>query len=311
MRALCKLLPMRPHCAISCLVALGFFVGLQLAECQQIAITFDDLPAHSVLPPGETRMDVARAVVKALQDAHVPPTYGFVNGVRIEENSGDADVLNFWSAAGNPLGNHTWSHMNLNDHALGDFESDVLRNEPVISTRMSTEDWRWLRFPYLAEGGTAAKRNGVRSFLQKHGYKIAAVTMSFGDYLWNEPYARCVAKNDAVSIQKLETIYLEAAANDADYRRQMSKVLFGHDIPYVLLMHIGAFDARMLPCLLDMYKRKGFRFVSLESAESDPFYANDINLQLSGEADTLEAAMAARQLSLPGPRTAPANDMCR
>jgi peptidoglycan/xylan/chitin deacetylase (PgdA/CDA1 family) len=311
MRVLRKSLPIHPRYAISCLLALGFLIGSQRVECQQIAITFDDLPAHSVLPPGETRMEIARAVVKALQDAHVPPTYGFVNGVRIEESPGDAEVLNVWRAAGNPLGNHTWSHMNLNDHALEDFESDVLRNEPVISTRMSTGDWRWLRFPYLAEGDTAAKRNGARSFLQKHGYKIAAVTMSFGDYLWNEPYARCVAKNDAVSIQKLETTYLEAAASDADYRRQVSKTLFGHDIPYVLLMHIGAFDARMLPRLLALYKQKGFSFVSLEGAESDPFYANDLHLRLPGEPGSLEGLMAVRHLSLSGPRIAPANDMCR
>ena len=196
MRMLRKFLPVHPRYAISCLLALGFLVGSQRMECQQIAITFDDLPAHSVLPPGETRMDVARAVVKALREAQVPPTYGFVNGVRTEENPGDAEVLNVWRAAGNPLANHTWSHMNLNDHSLEDFEADALRNEPVISTRMSTGDWRWFRFPNLAEGNTPEKRNGARSFLQKRGYKVAAVTMSFGDYLWNEPYARCVAKKD-------------------------------------------------------------------------------------------------------------------
>jgi peptidoglycan-N-acetylglucosamine deacetylase len=310
-RALRKSISIHTRYAISCLLTFGFLLGLPRVECQQIAITFDDLPAHSVLPPGETRMDVARAIVKALRDAGVPPTYGFVNGVRIEENPGDAEVLNLWRAAGNPLGNHTWSHMNLNSHALEDFEADALRNEPVIKTRMAAEDWRWFRFPNLAEGDTAEKRNGARSFLQKHGYKVAAVTMSFGDYLWNEPYARCAAKNDEASIQKLEATYLEAAEKDADYRRQASKTLFGHDIPYVLLMHIGAFDARMLPRLLEMYKRKGFHFVSLESAESDPFYANDLDLHLSGEPDTLEGAMAIRHLSLSGPRITPANDMCR
>jgi hypothetical protein len=30
----------------------------------------------------------------------------------------------------------------------------------------------------------------------------------------------------------------------------MSEQLYNRDIPYVLLMHIGAFDARMLPRLL-------------------------------------------------------------
>ena len=88
--------------------------------------------------------------------------------------------------------------------------------------------------------------------------------MSFGDYMWNEPYARCIAKNDTTAIAQLESSYLQAAATDADFRRAMSKTLFGHDIPYVLLMHVGAFDARMLPRLLKLYRDKGFTFVTLQ-----------------------------------------------
>jgi hypothetical protein len=37
-----------------------------------------------------------------------------------------------------------------------------------------------------------------------------------------------------------------------------------------LLMHIGAFDARMLPRLLALYKASGFRFVTLPDAARDP-----------------------------------------
>ena len=49
----------------------------------QLAITFDDLPAHGPLPTSETRMDVATKILKALHDAKLPPTYGFVNEVAI------------------------------------------------------------------------------------------------------------------------------------------------------------------------------------------------------------------------------------
>src|SRR5260370_16273942 len=101
--------------------------------------------------------------------------------------------------------------------------------------------------------------------------------MSFGDYLWNEPYARCAAKNDTAAIAQLESSYLDAAAADADFRRAMSKTLFGHDIPYVLLMHVGAFDAPMLPRLLPLYPTKGFTFVSLEAAQQDPFYMSSLD----------------------------------
>jgi peptidoglycan-N-acetylglucosamine deacetylase len=302
----------RPHTLIHAALTVCLSITYS-SSAQQIAITFDDLPAHSALPPNVTRIQVAQAIIKALHDAGAPPTYGFVNAVRIQETPADAAVLDTWRTAGNPLGNHTWSHMNLNDHTLNDFEADLLRNEPAIRDRMKDADWRWLRFPYLAEGNTPEKRAGIRSFLAQHNYKIAAVTMSFGDYLWNEPYARCATKGDTTAIDQLEKTYLQAASDDADFRRQTSQALFGHDIPYVLLMHIGAFDAHMLPRLLALYKSKGFNFVSLEAAERDPFYANDLNPALPGDPGTLESAMALRHLPLPtrAPSVNPANDLCR
>jgi hypothetical protein len=52
---------------------------------------------------------------------------------------------------------------------------------------MKHQDWRWFRFPFLAEGDTPGERAAIRSFLLRHGYKIAGVTMSFGDHQWNEP----------------------------------------------------------------------------------------------------------------------------
>ena len=80
-------------------------------------------------------MDVASKILRALDDAHLPPTYGFVSGVRIEEHPAAA-VLDAWRASGGPLGNHGWSHMNLDQDALEEFEADVNRNEPLLSSRM-------------------------------------------------------------------------------------------------------------------------------------------------------------------------------
>src|ERR1700722_2210332 len=92
-------------------------VAVTSAGAQQVAFTFDDLPAHGPLPPGETRMAVAGKVLKALKKAHMPPVYGFVNGVGVEEHPETAAVLASWRAAGDLLGNHTWSHMNFNQHS--------------------------------------------------------------------------------------------------------------------------------------------------------------------------------------------------
>lgn len=282
-------------------------------RAQQIAFTWDDLPVHSALPAGETRVEIGHKLIEAMKAEHMPPVYGFVNGVQLEREPASAPMLKEWRDAGFELGNHTWSHMNLNTSPAADWEADLLKDEPVLEKYAEGGDWHWLRYPFLAEGDTPEKRAETRKFLAAHGYRIAQVTMSFGDYMWNEPYARCVTKNDAAAIAQLETSYLDAAAADADFRRAMAKALFGHDIPYVLLMHVGAFDARMLPRLLKLYRDKGFSFITLEDAEKDPFYKVDVDPSLPLEPDNLEGAMQAKGLPLPArPKmSVDVNGMCR
>ena len=269
------------------------------APAQQIAFTWDDLPAHGQLPPGVTRVQVGKQLIAAMQAAHLPPAWGFVNGVHTVEEPGSTPMLKEWRDAGFSLGNHTWSHMSLNRSPLADWDADLAKNEPLLQSYMPAETWRWVRFPYLDEGDTSDKRAAARQYLAAHGYKIAAVTMSFGAYLFNGPYARCVAKNDAAAIAQLEKTYLDAAADNLAFSRDLSQALFKRDIPYVLLMHVGAFDAHMLPRLIQLYQSRGVTFVSLEDAEKDPFYANDLDLLLPGSPDTLEGAMAARGLPFP------------
>ena len=108
-----------------CWGLLLFFFGiaglLSTASAQRIAITFDDLPAHGPLPPKVSRLDVAKQVIEALHRANVPATYGFVNGIAVQDQPDTVAVLDAWRAAGNPLGNHTWSHMNLNQHTAAEF----------------------------------------------------------------------------------------------------------------------------------------------------------------------------------------------
>jgi len=264
----------------------------------RIALTFDDLPAHGSLPPGTTRTEVISEIVTALKQAQVPATYGFVNGSWLDQHPDDISALQAWRDAGNPLGNHTWTHMNLNQHSLEEFQADVTKNEPLLA-KFKDNDWHWFRFPFLAEGDTPEKRAGVRAFLSQHGYRIAGVTMSFADYLWTEPYARCRAKGDPQAVALLESSFLKSAEDNIGHYREMSQTLLGRDIPYVLLMHVGALDAEMLPRVLYLYRSKGFEFVTLDEAERDPFYAQDTDLHLPPAADMLEGALAERHLAVP------------
>lgn len=271
----------------------------QAATPVKIALTFDDLPAHAPLPPGVTRIEVAGRLLAAFHDAGTGPVYGFVNGVQEEREPDSVGVLSLWRAAGHPLGNHTWTHMGLDENSLADWEADLVRNEPLLQKHMAGKDWHWLRYPYLHEGGTPEKHAAARKMLKARGYRVASVTMSFSDFAWNEPYARCMAKGDTAAVAAMEASYLKAAKDSLDYARGLSAKLYGRDIPYVLLMHAGAFDARMAPRLLAMYRANGVSFVSLEEAERDRFYAADFKTEATSVPTTLEEAMKAKGLPVP------------
>ena len=87
-----------------------------LVAAQEVALTFDDLPAHGSLPPGMTRLDVAKSIIATLKAAKAPKVYGFINAIKLEQVPADRAVLEEWRAAGFMLGNHTYSHMSLTDN---------------------------------------------------------------------------------------------------------------------------------------------------------------------------------------------------
>jgi peptidoglycan/xylan/chitin deacetylase (PgdA/CDA1 family) len=284
-----------------------------LAHAQQMAITFDDLPAHGDKPAGITRLQIAQAILTALKQAQMPPTYGFINGQRPEADDTSLAVLKAWRAAGQPLGNHTWAHEDLNMQTPEQFEAAVTKVEPVLKRLMGRKDWHWLRYPFLHEGDTVPKRRAVRAWLSANGYQIAEVNMDFGDYLWNAPYARCMEKHDEAAVASLHDSYLSAADRAYGLFRQLSQMVYGRDVKYVLLMHVGAFDAKMLPELLALYRSKGVRFVSLPAAMSDPAYRDDPDIGEPHGGALLELMVEKKKLAFPKDGTpAPNLDaMCR
>lgn len=263
-------------------IPLALFADSIAARPTKLALTFDDLPEHGPLPAGMSMTDTVGAIAGALKAAGVGEAYGFLNAAR----AGDADgarALKRWRAAGYPLGNHGFAHRNLVEMDAAAFERELLANEPALK-RSGTRDWHWFRYPFLSEGEDASQRDAARAVLQRHGYKVAAVTMDFGDWAWNGAYARCLAKKNTAAIAGLEDSYLAAARVAAVRAREAA----APDQPLVLLMHVGAFDARMLPRLLAQLHADNFTFVPLAEAQAHPAYA------------------AANDLSRPGPSTAPA-----
>jgi peptidoglycan/xylan/chitin deacetylase (PgdA/CDA1 family) len=282
--------------------SLFFFLALALpplCPAQQVAITFDDLPAHGPLPAGVAREEVTRKILAAFKEAKVPEVYGFINAGKLQTHPEDIKVLQLWREAGQPLANHTYDHISLNGNPLSAFEENVAKDEATLQELMGKNDWHWFRYPYLDEGDTLEKRRAARAYLKDRGYRIAQVSLDFEDYAWNGPYVRCSEKKDEKAIVWLKKSYLNTATEYMNLGQQLSQQLFGRNIKHILLMHVGAFDAEMLPQLLAQMKQQGFKFITLKEAESDPVYEIDPDIVRKEGSPVLEQIMDARHLPLP------------
>jgi peptidoglycan/xylan/chitin deacetylase (PgdA/CDA1 family) len=272
---------------------------VNLCAAQKAAITFDDLPLNGELLPGVTRVQIARDALAVLKARHAPPAYGFINAKKLEGNQDAAEALKLW-AASEPIGNHTYGHMDLNANPAEAFEREIEENEPSLELLAGKDaNWHWLRYPFLREGETVEKRRAVRAYLQVHGYRVAQVTLDWEDYLWNSAYARCAAKNDAPSIAWLKSSYLSIESSYLDLSRDLAKTVYGHDINHVLLLHLGAFSSTILPDALDLMQKKGFTFVPLEEAETDPVYEGDPDIGSKYGGTLLELWMEAKKIKFP------------
>jgi len=264
-----------------------------------VALTFDDLPAAGSLPPGENRSKIAAALSAELNANHMDGTYGFVNAVKLENDPDAQQALHIWVDAGMNIGSHTWSHISLSDNSAEAFEREIALNEPALAQYSGGRDWHWFRYPFLWEGDTLDKRHAVRSYLKEHGYRVAQVTLDFEDYAWNDAYARCSAKHDDAAIAWLKQSYLENAAAYVALGREEERIVFGHEIPNVMLLHATAFTTLMLPDLIDQLKKEGFEFSALPQVEQDPAYAQDPDAALKYGGTLPDQFMDSRKLHYP------------
>jgi peptidoglycan-N-acetylglucosamine deacetylase len=282
------------------LLFVTIFISLlcSLSFAQKIAITMDDLPLNGKLPAGVSRAETTKRVLEILKKRHVPPVYGFINAARLEGNDDAAEALRLWAAA-EPLGNHTYTHLDLELNPAEAFEREVAENEPVLELLDPKGGWHWLRYPYLHEGDTLEKRRAARAYLKAHGYRIAQVTLDWEDYLWNFAYANCAGKGDAKTLEWLRSSYLSTASTFLDLGRAQAKLIYGHEINYVLLMHLGAYSSTILPDALDLLKKKGFKLVTLEEAESDPAYEEDPDVGMHDAGTLLDQWMQVKGIKDP------------
>jgi peptidoglycan/xylan/chitin deacetylase (PgdA/CDA1 family) len=236
-----------------------------------VAITIDDLPKGG--DGGSPSFDAVYAMnerlLRPFKDGGIP-VIGFVNA-RHEQTLG-ADglrrLLDLWLDAGAELGNHTYSHPDVNSVPLADYTSDVAKGEPIVRAALQArgKSLRYFRHPFLHAGPTKDIKAGLQRFLADAGYRVAPVTLDNSDYVYAALYTRPEHRD------RVRREYLPYTESVVDFFERRSVEVAGREFPQVLLLHDNQLNADVMPELLDMFRRRGYRFVSLDDALADEAY---------------------------------------
>lgn len=244
-----------------------------------VAITVDDLPGVGSLPKGVSRLDVENQMLAVFKKHNLQGVYGMVIGGEVADNPEGEAVIKQWIAAGDNLGNHTYTHHDLATVSADFYIADIQKTDQLLSQYKLNATYKYFRYPYLSEGNTPEKRESVRAYLFSQGYQIAPVTVNFSDYLWNAPYARCMEQHNAPAIAWLRQTYIDQALDALSDAHYSSDKLFHRDISNILLIHLGPFDADVLDDVLTAYEKQGVHFINLSQAMSDPAIKADQTIQ--------------------------------
>jgi len=258
--------------------ALWFLISVSAAQTnRQVAITIDDLPAaaSNFISAGEIT-DMTSKLLSTLRDQKVPAV-GFVNEKKVYkfgEVDGRIKALQMWVDFGFELGNHTYSHISLNRAGLRAWEDDVIQGEPLLQLLLSTKNMklRYFRHPYLDTGRDLQTRRQAEAFLVERGYRIAPVTLDAWDWMYAPVYDDAKKRGDTDLQQQLVKSYLSYSDAVFAYTEQLAVKTIGYEPKQILLLHGNQLEADHIGELIDVLRKRGYRFTTLEDALSDQAY---------------------------------------
>jgi peptidoglycan/xylan/chitin deacetylase (PgdA/CDA1 family) len=254
------------RCAVCCLALHASVVAAQ----HSVAITIDDLPRGGDGGPRDLAAvrELTQRLLAPFREQQIP-VIGFVNEGRADFGpDGLREVLDIWLDAGADLGNHSYSHLSINKVPLADFTADITRGEPIVRAALTARGrtLKYFRHPFLFTGPTPEIKEGLQRFLDAHAYTVAPVTIDDDDYEFAALYTRPEYRD---RVRREYVPYMESVVA---FFEQRGVEVVGHDFPQTLLIHVSELNADAMPELLAMFRRRGYVFVSLESALKNDAY---------------------------------------
>ena len=245
-----------------------FYSSVQGQE-RRVSVTIDDLPGT------DNSYDyVMTKLTTFFEESDIPVT-GFVNEVKLYDQNKlvkeRVDLLQDWINKDLDLGNHTYSHVFINETDLSVYKADILKGEKVIRALLENEQkkLKYFRHTQLRTGPTENYRFALDKFLVENSYITAPVTIDNNEYI----YAFCYQKADTNLKKRIAQDYLSYMEKVILYYENLSVNYLGYELPQILLIHANELNADHIDKLISIFKTRDYDFITLDEALTDDAYS--------------------------------------
>ena len=259
-----------------------------LAYSQSVAFTFDDGPRLKATPLMSPQARNA-ALLAALKKHHVKAALFVTLGNGADRPEGLA-LAKAWGEAGHAIGNHTVTHPDLNAKAttLKQYQDEILACDAVIRTLPGFQPW--FRFTFLREGDTPEKREGMKGFLKTKSMRNAYVSLDTSDWRLDAALDATLREHPDADVTPFRITYLAHLRQRAEAYRDLSRRLFGRDIPQVMLLHHNLINALFLDDAIQLFKSMGWTIIEPGTAFQDFVYTLEPQRPSPGQSLLISAA---------------------
>jgi len=246
----------------------------------EIALTIDRMVLSKADPDhdqddwcySENTRENFEKLLGALKENELPPTVDFLSGDSI-----DQVLQQEWLQSGNLIGTTTFAGLSVKKRSAQEFIAELARNEQALAPlwSQSGSKQKYFRYPELKLGMDAQRTGDVRAYLKQNGYIEVPATINARDERFSQPYCAARARKDDVCANFVAATYKSLLLDETIKSRAVAQRIAGREIKHILVIEANQLTCDLLNELLHLYKAMGVRFIPLDQALRDPFYATE------------------------------------
>lgn len=220
-----------------------------------VVLTIDDLPFV-----GEYRNFHLNMMMETMLKEGIPAT-GFI--IANEVRNDNWEMLQKFREAGFDLGNHTFSHANLNRLSVAEYMQEINKADKLLKPVLTKP--KYFRYPYLAMSN-GAKRNDILCYLKSKHYTVAPITIDSKDFIFNQRLLAVPELKRRDYLKELKPFYLDFIWQQTLKAEEHNQYHHNPEQTQILLIHANLLNAYVLPDIINLYKEQGYKFVTLRKA---------------------------------------------